>query len=202
MNLKISSVFQAAKKFLLLILAGSVFAFSQKSEQEADVYYVYSDKWEHGIPTGFMGEKDGISLKLDDAWKENPYKGEKCIRFTVDNSEAWRGIHIQYTGAWNVAVEESTKLADLTGYDKLEFYARAEGKDGGLFLIEEIGVGGGGGFEDKRTDSFIEIGSEWKRYTINLKGMDLKRLNTMLFMTLPQGILYMDEIRFIKKKKK
>jgi hypothetical protein len=190
------------KKITLLILAGSVFAFSQKAMQEEDAFYVYSDKWENGIPTGFMGEKNGISLKLDDACKDNPYKGEKCIRFAVDNSESWRGIHIQYTGGWNISVEPTTQLPDLSAYDKLEFYARAEGKDGGIYVLEDIGVGGGGGFEDKKSDSFIEIGKEWKKYTLNLKGMDLKRINTLMYMVLPQGTLYLDEIRFIKKKKK
>lgn len=202
MKYHFSRLIQSGKKLLLLILAGVIFSFIQKDQQEEDAFYVYSDKWENGIPTGFMGEKDGKSIKLEDAWKEKPYKGEKCVKFMIDGSETWRGLHIQYTGAWNVAVDEKTKLPDLTGYDKLEFYARGEGKDGDLFIIEDIGVGGGGGFEDKKNDSFIEVGKEWKKYSINLKGMDLKRVNTMLYMVLPQGTLYMDEIRFIKKKKK
>jgi hypothetical protein len=161
---------------------------------------VYSEKWDNGIPTGFMGEKDGKSIKLDDGWKENPYKGEKCIKITTDRSEAWRGLHIQFTGAWNVAIESSTKLANVSDYDKLEFYARAESKDG-PYILPEIGVGCGDKYEDRVNDTFLEIDDQWRKYTISLKGADFSKLNTLLYFTLPVGTLYFDEIRFIKKKK-
>ncbi|MBX9852852.1 MAG: hypothetical protein K2X86_14000 [Cytophagaceae bacterium] len=193
----IISVFIATGIISLIFVLPS---FKMKVTQEPAVFNVFTDKWENGIPTGFMGEKNGTSLKLDDAWKTNPYKGEKCIKFAVDNSENWRGIHIQFTGAWNVSLDEKTKLADLTGYDKLEFYARAETKDNSIYVLPEIGVGGGGGAEDKKNDTFIEIGPEWGKHTLSLKGMDLKRMNTLLYMVLPEGTLYMDEIRFVKKK--
>jgi len=174
-----------------------------KNNQEEEDYYVFHDGWiNHGIPTGFMGEKDGKSIKLEDAWKENPYKGEKCIKMSIDKSESWRGLHIQYTGAWNVSVEPTTPLADLSGYDKLEFHARADVGDAGFYIIPEIGVGGGGGFEDRKSETFLEVGPEWRKYTINLKNMDLKRVNTMLYMTLNVGTLYLDEIKFVKSKKK
>jgi hypothetical protein len=188
--------------FLLLVLIITC-SYVLKNHQDAEDYYVYHDSWiNHGIPTGFMGEKDGKSLKLDDAWKENPYKGEKCIKMSVDNSESWRGIHIQYTGAWNVSVEPTTPLADLSAYDKLEFYARADVSGSDFYIIKEIGVGGGGGFEDSKMESFLEVGPQWQKYTINLKNMDLKRVNTMLYMTLNVGTLYLDEIKFVKSKKK
>ena len=148
-----------------------------------------------------MGEKDGKSIKLDDGWKEKPYKGEKCIKIAVDRSESWRGLHIQYTGGWNVAIEADTKLANLTGYDKLEFYARAD-DNGEPYVLKEIGVGGGGGKEEKVNDTYLEIDQQWRKYTINLKGADFSKLNTMLYFTLPVGTIYFDEIRFIKKKKK
>jgi hypothetical protein len=195
-------IFEILKGAAIICCFTAVLAFTHKVSEDADSYYVYSDKWEHGIPTGFMGEKDGKSLKMDDGWKDNPYKGEKCIKMAIDNSEGWRGLHIQFTGGWNVAVEPTTVLPDLSQYEKFEFYARAETKDGSSFVISEIGVGGGGGFEDHRSDTYVEIGPQWQKYTINLKGMDLKRLNTMMMMVLPVGTLYMDEIRFIKKKKK
>src|SRR5687768_1501500 len=94
----------------------TVLVSATSQQEEPDSYYVFSDKWEHGIPTGFMGEKDGKSIKFEDGWKENPYKGEKCIRMAIDNSETWRGLHIQFTGGWNVAVEPTTKLPDLSEY--------------------------------------------------------------------------------------
>ena len=170
-------------------------------QQEVESYYVYSDNFNHGIPTGFMGERDGKSMKIDINCKDKPYKGENCMKITTDNSEAWRGLHIQFTGAWNVSLRADQKLADLSAYEKLEFYARAEETESGPYILPEIGVGGGGAdlSEEKVNDTYLEIGTEWKKYSINIKGADLARVNTLLYMVLPTGTLYFDEIRFIKK---
>ncbi|MDB5272030.1 MAG: hypothetical protein JWO58_397 [Chitinophagaceae bacterium] len=179
-------------------------AFTYKINQESDEYYVYADSWIHGIPSGFMGEKDGKSLILEDAWKEQPYKGDKCIKITVNPGvEAWRGLHVQFMGAWNVSLDEKTVLPDLSMYDKLEFYAKAiPGKNQDVYLIQEIGVGGGGGFEvAKFSETFLEVGENWKKYSIRLKPGELKRVNTLLYFTLPEGTLFLDEIKYVKKKK-
>ncbi|MFM7023560.1 MAG: hypothetical protein ACKOXB_11350 [Flavobacteriales bacterium] len=184
--------------FSIFFLA-TVFSFVA---QEEESYLVYSDYFKHGIPTGFMGENNGKSMKVDPNCKDNPYKGENCFKITTDNTESWRGLHIQFTGAWNVGVSPDKKLPDLTPYDKLEFYARAEAGDQ-AYILPEIGVGGGGGeiAEEKVNDTFLEIGTEWKKYSISIKGADLARVNTLLYMTLPVGTLYLDEIRFVKKTK-
>lgn len=186
------------KILISLSLLALIFSFTISEEVES--YYIYSDYFKHGIPTGFMGEKDGKSMKLDVSCKDNPYKGENCLKITTDNSEAWRGLHIQFTGAWNISLKADQKLPDLSSYEKLEFYARAEETESGPYILPEIGVGGGGAPEtDKVDDTFLEIGTEWKKYSISIKGADLPRVNTLLYMVLPTGTLYLDEIRFVKK---
>jgi len=179
-------------------------AFTYLHKEDTDSYYIFSDKWEHGIPTGFMGEKDGKSIVLNDAWKENPYKGENCIKLEVKpHVEAWRGLHIQFKGTWNVSLDEKTVLPDLSEYDQLEFYAKAipgQGQD--VFLIQDIGVGQTDKVEGAMfTDSYLEIGEDWKKYTIKLRRGELKRVNTLLYFTLPEGTLFLDEIKYTKKKK-
>lgn len=191
----------------ILLMCMVLVSFTYKintNAQESDDYYVYSDSWVHGIPTGFMGEKDGKSIVLNDAWKENPYKGDKCIKMTVNpNVEGWRGLHIQVKGTWNVGLDEKTVLPDLSAYDIFEFYAKAipgAGKD--VYLIEEIGVGQLDKVEGAMfKDTYLEIGEDWKRYTIKLKKGELKRVNTVLYFTLPEGTLFLDEIKYTKKKK-
>ena len=183
---------------IIVALLASLFSFTSAGD-EAEAYYIYSDLFEHGIPSGFMGDKDGSSLKVDVACKIEPYKGNSCARFTANNSETWRGIHIQLLGAWNAALKSDAKLADLSTYDKLEFYARAEETENGPYLLQTIGVGGGGAPEDQVEDSYLEIGTQWKKFSISLKGHDFKRVNTMLYLVLPVGTLYLDEIRFVKK---
>ncbi|MFM7024324.1 MAG: hypothetical protein ACKOXB_15235 [Flavobacteriales bacterium] len=168
-------------------------------EGEVEPYYVFSDNWIHGIPTGFMGEKNGESMKIESVCKDKPYKGENCVKIVTTNKESWRGLHIQYTGSWNVALKDDAKLPDLSAYNTLEFYARAEETGDGPYLLQDIGVGGGGSPEDKVSDSYLEVDTEWKKFSISLKGHDFKRVNTMLYMVLPVGTIYFDEIRFIKK---
>jgi hypothetical protein len=187
---------------IAVVFLAAFFAFTTVQTDETESYYIYADGFVHGIPTGFMGEHDGKSLKLDVSCKTEPYKGESCLKLAVDNSETWRGLHIQFTGAWNAQMREDAKLPDLTPYDKLEFYAKADAINGEPYILSTIGVGGGGAPEDKVEDSYLEIGSTWKKYSFSIKGADFKRVNTLLFMVLPTGTLYLDEIRFTKKIKK
>ena len=188
---------------LLMVVLSFTYKVNQTS-QESEDYYVYNDGWVHGIPTGFMGEKDGKSIVLNDAWKENPYKGDKCIKMSVAHGlESWRGLHIQFKGTWNVGLDEKTVLPDLSEYDQMEFYAKAiPGVGQDAYLIQDIGVGQTDKVEGAMfTDSYLEIGENWKRYTIKLKRGELKRVNTLLYFTLPEGTLFLDEIKYSKKKK-
>lgn len=174
----------------------------RKEPLDPTSYYVFADKWEHGVPSGFMGEKNGESMKILDSHRENPYLGTKCVKITTNKAETWRGIYIHYTGSWNQSLDETTKLPNLSEYDKLEFYARAEPYPGDeVYILKEVGVGAGDASEGQRTDTFLEIGPKWKKYTINLKGTKLDRVNSLLFLVLPEGTLYLDEIRFTKKVK-
>jgi hypothetical protein len=185
---------------LLLLFINILFVpFLSEAQDTHEYFYVFSDKWDNGIPTGFMGDKNGISMKIEEV-TENPHTGTKCVKITTDKSEAWRGLHVQYTGAWNVSLQPTTKLPNLTGYEKLEFYARAQTAED-TYIITEIGMGGGDAKEDKRSDTFLDIGHKWKKYSINLNGTDLSRINTLLYMVLPVGTLYLDEIRYVRKKK-
>jgi len=174
----------------------------RKEPLDPTSFYIYADKFENGVPMGYMGDKDGRSIKLTDNCRTNPYLGTKCIKIVTDNSEGWRGLYITYAGVWNAALTEKSKLADLSGYDKLEFYARADVKGSEPYLFGEIGVGAGDKYEEHRAETYLEVGPTWKKYTINLKGMNLKTTNSLLMMVLPVGTVYLDEIRFLKKKEK
>jgi hypothetical protein len=174
----------------------------RKEPLDPTSFYVYADKFENGVPMGYMGDKNGQSLKLDDNCRINPYMGTKCIKIVTDNSEEWRGLYICYSGVWNAALTENSKLVDLSAYDKLEFYARSDAKPSDPYIFKEIGVGAGDKYEDHRSETYLEVGPTWKKYTINLKGMNLKTTNSLLMMVLPVGTVYLDEIRYLRKKEK
>ncbi|MCU0428393.1 MAG: hypothetical protein MUF42_00350 [Cytophagaceae bacterium] len=175
-----------------LVLSG------RKVPKDTSSYYIFMDGWERGIPSGFMGEKNGISMKIDPDCRFNPYLGPKCLKFAVDNSEAWRGLYIFSSGKWNVMLNDWSKLPDMSQYTALEFYARAECTKNRPYILSEIGVGAGDMNEERVNDVSVEITNEWKRYRISLKGVDREKLNTLLYMVLPTGTLYLDEIRFVR----
>jgi hypothetical protein len=158
------------------------------------------DGWEKGIPSGFMGEKNGISINMDPDYRVNPYLGPKCLKFTIDNKETWRGLHIFSSGKWNVMLQDAAKekLPDMSKYSAIEFYARAEGTKQKPFVLPTIGMGAGDMMEEQVTDVYLEFGPEWKKYTISLKGIDRAKVNTLLFMVLPEGTFYLDEIRYVR----
>lgn len=189
----LDEIFYADKNFVPA--AGDVVSGERKEPLDADAFYVYSDKLINGIPSGFMGSNNGSSLKLDPDWKENPYQGPKCIQIKVGKGETWRGIHLLYTGKWKAQLSGKEELANLSKYKKLVFYART---DEGELSIPEIGVGTGDEGEEKAADTFIELGPKWQKYTISLSGSDLSKVNSVLYMVLPEGTLYLDEIRFVK----
>lgn len=170
---------------------------------DSNHYHIYTDKWVNGIPAGYMGDDNGSSLKMDDNWKTNPYEGPKCIKFTIGGTkETWRGLDVQYTGGWNVTIEDDTELPDLTEYTKLVFYARSDESE---YIINTVGLACGGGFEEGVTDAFIVVGKKWRKYSIIINQANLSRVNTLLRLVLTEGTLYLDEIHLEKggsKKKK
>jgi hypothetical protein len=53
--------------------------------------------------------------------------------------------------------------------------------------------------EEQVNDVFVEVTKEWKKYKIDIRSIDKKRINTLMYFVIPDGILYLDEIRFVKK---
>jgi hypothetical protein len=167
----------------------------RQAKMDSTAYYIYADKFINGLPTGYMGNKNGSSIKLDPDCKNNPYEGPKCIKVEVLPGEEFRGLHIQYTGKWNAGLSGRETLPDLTKYKKLVFYIRTDGPE---FSIPEMGVGSKDAGEEMIIDTYIEATKVWKRHEINIKGNEFTRVNTLLYMLLPVGTFYLDEIRFVK----
>ncbi len=159
-------------------------------------YHIYTDKWENGIPSGYMGDADGASIDMQDAWRENAFEGPKCIKFTIkEGIDLWRGLDVQYAGAWNVTLDDETKLPDLSDYTKLVFYARTDDDE---YIITSVGFAQGGGFEEGVNDSYLYVTKEWKKYTIPITQASRKRVNTLFRIMLQTGTLYLDEIHLEK----
>ncbi len=159
--------------------------------------YVYSEGFETGAPSGYSGEKNGLSMAIDDKCMESPFMGRYCIKINVDDKESWRALFVQVSGKWTTELNKNTKLPDLSAYKKLVFYAKSTTKD---YLLPEVGFGGKSNVfsQEQRNIVFLEISNKWKRFEIDLRGLEKKSVNDVMILVLREGTLFLDEIRFEK----
>lgn len=182
-------------------------AVPQPSTKKAvKLFYVYSDKDFSNnsffIPSGWMGDYSDIIFVPD--FTENPYLGSTCIKIIYKNKASqgarWAGIYWQNpSNNWGIEKDAGT---DLTGAKSLTFWAR--GERGGE-RIEEFKMGGiSGAYPDSDTASIgpIVLTTEWKQYSIDLKGRDLSHIIGGFAWSAnldanPGGCtFYLDEIRY------
>ena len=168
-------------------------------------FYVYKDvgsRDNHYVPSGFM--PNGKCLNFNDRWQENCGEGHTCIRIEYDlecsrQDQRWAGIY------WlNPPNNWGTRKGgfDLKGATKVTF--RARGEDGGE-QIEEFTVGGiTGDYPDSDKIIFgpVILSSEWKQYTIDLRGKDLSYISggfawsTNEEVNGDRCIFYLDDIKY------
>jgi len=187
--------------------SGAKKAFTDEKSARTQVprkFYVYADRGyfkNHFVPSGWMGDHGDI--KFNDGCRENPYSRRTCVR--VDYSAkrkqgaGWAGV------CWQEPANNWGNIPgghDLTGAEKLSFYAR--GEKGGE-VITEFKMGGiQGEFSDSTSASIgpVVLTPEWEKYTIDLKNEDLSRvIGGFAFvvseMENPDGaIFYIDEIKY------
>jgi len=197
------------KRMLIILLALAVVLpvyvkAQEETTQKPKEFVIYRDKNSrdnHYIPSGWMGDYGDI--KLNDQYTQNPQSGNTCIQFVYSakksQGQGWAGVYWQ-----NPANNWGTKKGgfDLTGMNKLTFWAR--GEKGGE-KIEKFVVGGiKGTYADTAEVSIgpIELTNDWKQYTINLSGKDLTYISGgFCWVTTsdlnPEGAtFYLDEIKF------
>ncbi len=183
--------------FILILFAISGFC----EEKFFDIYTDKSSPKNHFTPSGWVGD-DG-DLILNDECKENPFSGATCIKIVYtarkSKNKGWAGIYWQNPpNNWG----QKKGGFDLSGFNKLTFWAR--GEKGGE-VINKIKIGGiKGVYPDsvKVEVGPIQLSNEWKEYTINLAGKDLSYISggfCIIFTANqnPQGAtIYLDDIRY------
>jgi len=160
--------------FIVLAFIGT--AQAKKFEQ----FYVYKDKpsINHFVASGFM--PDGRCVAINDTWLDNCQDSRSCIQlqFNRDCSATgigWAGIYwLAPANNWGDAKSGGY---NLTGAKKLVFWARGE-KGGEVVTFKMGGVGMGHPYPDSDgagTDPIV-LTKDWKEYSIDLKGKDLKHI--------------------------
>ena len=170
-------------------------------------FYVYADGGSldnHYIPSGYMGDSGDIRLNQD--YRGSAYSGSSSIKVTytakVAQGARWAGVYWQ-----NPANNWGTRDGgfDISGATKLTFWAK--GEKGGE-RIEEFKMGGimGEYFDsDSAGIGPVVLTTEWKEYTIDLRGKDLSYIiGGFCWATNadvnPEGAtFYLDEIKYVKE---
>ncbi|MBF0121990.1 MAG: hypothetical protein HQL21_01115 [Candidatus Omnitrophica bacterium] len=169
-------------------------------------FFVHQDKGSKNrfTPSGYM--PTGECLSLDDGWQYDVKDGKTCIRVVYDiacskEGRQWAGVYWQ-----NPADNWGGKKGgyNLTGATRLVFWAK--GELGGE-RIEEFKIGGLGAnqlYPDSDTASMgpVILSSEWKEYTLDLRGKDLSYISGgFAWVANVEGnphhcTFYLDNIRF------
>ncbi|MEN7341354.1 MAG: glycoside hydrolase family 2 TIM barrel-domain containing protein [Pseudomonadota bacterium] len=146
------------------------------------------------VPSGWMGETEALALDNVDT----AYDGLKSLRVRFEG-RAWAGIAWQHpANDWG----DQPGGFDLSGAKALELWAR--GEYGGESVTFGVGIlESDKPYPDsgKRQSKPIELTSEWQRYTVPLRGLDLDTIKTGFVITVTGRTtpvtFYLDKIRFI-----
>ncbi len=168
-------------------------------------FYIYSEKGSrqnHYTPSGFM--PDGKCLSFQDTWTENCHEGRSCIKVTYDvecsrDGRKWAGVYwLNPPNNWG----QRKGGFNLTGAQKLTFWAR--GEKGGEQIQEFTSGGISGNYPDSDTAVIgpVILSSEWRKYTIDLRGKDLSYISGGFAWTTSEDVnqvectFYLDDMRF------
>ncbi|MCQ9207842.1 MAG: hypothetical protein NG712_00435 [Omnitrophica bacterium] len=168
------------------------------------IFNIFTDKSapdNHYAASGWMGDFGDINI--NEQYMQNPHSGTTSIQITYSAKETqgagWGGIYWQNPpNNWG----ERRGGFDLTGYNKLVFWARGENGDE---VVEKFKVGGiKGTYPDSVEIEMgpVTLGKEWQKYTINLVGQDLSYVSggfswvTSSRLNPNGATFYFDDIRY------
>lgn len=184
----------------------------------AAAFYVYQDAdspANHYKPTGYMG--DIGDFHIDEAFEEKPHSGKTCIRITYEAKGKgpnqcpyappckWAGVYWQEPpNNWGRDEVMKGKGFDLSGYNRLVFWARADSESTIEFKVGGINETYGDSLAYARSKR-ARLNKNWQEYEIDLTGANLKHIiGGFCWVTNwdanPGGVtFYLDDIRFEKK---
>lgn len=156
-------------------------------------------------PSGWMGDVHDIQYNPAST-NVTPHTGQTSIeiRYSAQKSDGmgWSGIYWQYPdNNWG----DRPSGYNLSGYSTLRFWARG-GKGGEQAEFKTGGITGQypDSLQPPSSTGPVVLSSEWKQYTIDLRGKDLNRIAGGFVWVSPQDrnpqgcTIYLDDIQFGK----
>lgn len=158
-------------------------------------FYVYDEgkKFPY-IPSGYMG--DFQYLKVDGENREQVHTGEASFKVTFNSSGGWYGLaFVDPVNDWG----DRAGGYNLMGATKLTFWAKSTAEVTGTFGFGMIGQDKPYYDTGKKSEKFT-LTTEWKKYEIDLKSVDLRCIKTGFVMYLggigSQYSFWLDDIKF------
>ena len=146
------------------------------------------------VASGVMGNTQKIVM--DSACTVKPHSGATCLQVFYKAGDGWGGCEWQDpAGDWG----NLPGGCDLSGASKLTFWARSA--KGGEKVQFSFGLLKGKKYSDTASgETSATLTTDWKQYTIDLKGKDLSCIKTGFVWTVAgQGepvVFYLDDVQY------
>lgn len=146
------------------------------------------------VASGWMGNTDALQVENSN---HNPKSGKTCIECQYKATSGWGGVVWQHPeGDWG----DKPGGVNLDGAKKLSFWVR--GTNGNEKIKFGFGlIGRGKAFYDTgKKEMEVQLEKDWKKVTIDVSGMDLRRIKSGFFFSAASGAeplkFYLDRIVF------
>ena len=192
---------------------------NSRTSQNQTQFYIYSDMdsgFNHGFPSGLFGNAMGkltftpncvYAPTLPSGCATDPTVLDQArgtvFQFVFQSMPSGSGqfVGLNFEEPQNLGVLQQGNGYDLTGATKLTFWAR--GETGDEVVAFKFGlIGREKKFFDSASGALekVKLSRDWKQYTLDLKGKDLKRIKTgFCWVVAAEGqpvTFYLDDIRY------
>lgn len=201
--------------FIFLVVPNGTKLSGQNNTQKDEEVFIYRDSdytENHGKWTNFMPDKDaGKHLLISLVDKTDPYRGSTCARLEVKtwHPDGWLGLAATCKEDYWGDKPFDGAFA-LSGMRKVVFYAR--GQQGGESIqVKLLTTAGDSRFpygdsaKGPIESEWITLGKTWKRYEIDVRSADLKRVvipfsvfTDVSHNEAPGIVFYLDHIHYTK----
>ncbi|MEL7498466.1 MAG: glycoside hydrolase family 2 TIM barrel-domain containing protein [Planctomycetota bacterium] len=142
-------------------------------------YFVYDDAGQEQMfsPSGWMGNTDALSVEDS---TDNPKTGKTCLECQYSSTSGWGGVVWQHPESdWG----DKAGGVDVSGATKLSFWVR--GTNGQEKIKFGFGLIGRGKpyFDTAKKEMEVQLEKDWKKVTVDLTGMDLRRIKSGFFFS-------------------
>ncbi|HOJ92065.1 MAG TPA: hypothetical protein PKW23_00170 [Dictyoglomaceae bacterium] len=190
------------KKLFWVALLLSLLISSTFSQTSKEILIYDGEKEESNLSSlGFWAAPEGCKVEEVEGIA---FSGKKSIKIYFVWTSWWAGMGINFT-KWDL--NNTSKIFDLSQFNSLEFYIKAEKSDNYNLLITLVEAPTKANEEEKYSEKFTITGgvsTSWTKISVPLKSftVDLKRIWGMSIEVsgAPAGdtILYVDDIKFVK----